>query len=424
MRLLIAVFSGFAALASQVALAQTPNITWQRVVAVEGDRGEVDAMVITANGNIVVGGSLTQPLDFRHGEANDAWLAMYAADGTQLWSRQFGGAYRDDILDVAIDRDGAIIVTGSRDTFHQQGKDSVNSFVAKFTPTGELIWDTIIADASRRIAVDQILAAPDGGALISGQETRVGDGGGSPMVVKLSIDGNVSWTAIPASPPVSQLAGFTTHTMDGRTFASDRARMAKVNADTIEVRVQRSALTLDLDAGCVVLRLANGLPVDAPCSTASLNGFTEGNAYSGWRTANFAVADPVIRRADAAGGVLWERILASPDGDGLFDFAMTPDGGVVGAGFRLNGNEVRRHNWDGLLVRLDADGNELWRRTFGGNKREELKAVAVLPDGSIVVAGFTGSQTGVPDWAPWIMRLNSQGELEGEALKGLQDRQF
>jgi hypothetical protein len=40
------------------------------------------------------------------------------------------------------------------------------------------------------------------------------------------------------------------------------------------------------------------------------------------------------------------------------------------------------------------------------------------------VAGFTGSQTGVLEWAPWIMRLNSQGELEGEALKELQDRQF
>jgi uncharacterized delta-60 repeat protein len=424
MRLLVAALGSAAALLCPAALSQTPSVTWQHVVAVEGDRGEVDAIAITENGNIVVAGSLTQPVDFNQGEAKDAWLAMYAPDGTQLWSRQFGGDYRDDILDVAIDAQGSIIVAGNRDTFYRQSRQSANAFAAKFDQAGGLVWDTVLADESRRITIGEIAATRDGGILLSGQQTTVGDGGSVAVVFKLTPDGRISWASAPASPPISQLPGFTTRKADGRQFASDRASIALVNRETAEIRVKRSALAHDLDAGCVVLGLADGQPRDALCSAASLNGFTQGSIYSGWRTQTFELADPVIRKADHSGGVVWERILTSAGGDGFFDVAPTPDGGVVGAGFRLNGERVKRHNWDGLLVRLDADGHELWRRTFGGNKREELKAVEVLEDGTIIVAGFTGSQTGVLEWAPWIMRLNSQGELEGDALKELQDRQF
>ena len=85
---------------------------------------------------------------------------------------------------------------------------------------------------------------------------------------------------------------------------------------------------------------------------------------------------------------------------------------------------MRQHNWDGLLVRFDADGKLLWSRQFGGTKRDEFKSVAVLADGSIIAAGYTGSQPGALDWAPWILRLTADGELEGAALKQIQERQF
>lgn len=424
MRLLVAVVTVLASLICAPASAQTQNITWQRVIDVEGDRGEIGAMAITADGNIVVGGALTQPVDFMQGEANDAWLAMFAPDGVLIWSRQFGGDVRDNILGLAISGDGSIIVTGDRNMFARQSAHSINAFAAKFSPSGDLLWDTIIADDAADVSLWQVMVAPDGSALLGGKFKRFGDGGGEPLVIKLSPDGKVRWRAIPRSPSLSELGGFTVMKPDGRKFPSDRVDLADFTPSGVEVRVKRSAMTHDLDAGCVVLGLVDGEAIDGPCSEASRNGFSRGAAFSSRRAEIFDTADVVVRRADDDGGVLWERTFETPAGDGLFDMAATGDGGVVGVGFSIAGERVTLHNWDGLIVRLDAEGAELWRHIVGGNKRDELKAVEVLPDGSIIVAGFTGSQDDGPDWAPWIMRLNPQGELEGAALKELQERQF
>lgn len=424
MRAIAGAVLGLGLALAPAATAQPAGVTWQKIIPVNGDRGEAVVMALTAEGNVVVGGSLTKRADFRQGEANDAWLAMFAPDGTQIWSRQFGGDARDDIADLTIGVDGAIFVTGARDTYRRQSGQVVNGFAAKFSTDGELVWDNIIREPERHINTFHVMTTPDGGVVLSGNETRAGDGGSSPLVVKLTADGAISWRTTPKPVSAPAASGFVAVSADGRRFSSDRARLAAVNERGVEVSLLRNTLDNDMDLGCVVLDLADGTQHETTCSTASLNGFRQRVDFSGWRTRSFDASDPVIERSDGDGNVLWTRILASEPSDGLFDVAATPDGGVVGVGFQLTGPRVERHNWDGLIVRLDADGNELWRRQMGGSKRDELRAVEILPDGSIVVAGFTGSQGDAIDWAPWIMRLNPQGLLEGDALADMEDKQF
>ncbi|MEZ6030305.1 MAG: hypothetical protein R3C46_11205 [Hyphomonadaceae bacterium] len=419
-------FLGAAVAFAPSALAQSIDITWQKVFPIEGDRGQINAMIVTESGNIVVGGALTRPVEFAQGEAYDAWVAMYAPNGEQLWSQQFGGEFRDDVVDLVEDRDGGIIVTGSRDTVRRQSRISENVFAAKFSATGELIWDKILNDGERR-TLSEVTLADDGGILLSGQTTPSGEAGSRPIVIKLTPSGEFRWVASPPTPPVDQSPqnAIVASTGKGGPYTFDVARISAAMSDGIEVTILRNTWAAQgMQVSCVTLNSADGSPTTTPCSAAALNGFKQDELFVGGRTANFDVSDPMVTRRDTNGGVAWQRAFVSVEGDGLFGVAATPDGGVVGAGFQLIGNRVQRHNWDGFLVRLDANGKELWRRTFGGKKREEFKAVKVLADGSIVVAGFTGSQTGVQDWAPWIMRLNSQGELEGAALKELQDRQF
>ena len=97
-------------------------------------------------------------------------------------------------------------------------------------------------------------------------------------------------------------------------------------------------------------------------------------------------------------------------------------GGVVGVGFVVESGKIEMHNWDGLIIKLDAGGAELWRRTIGGSRRDEFTGVVAASDGSMFVAGYTGSQ-GQDDWAPWLMHLSSTGELMGEAKRDLELRQ-
>lgn len=413
------------ALSALPAFAQPADTTWQLVVPVEGDRGEVRKMIVTASGNVVVGGALTQPVDFRQGEANDAWLAMYTPDGGKIWSSQFGGDLRDEIQDVVEDSDGSLIVSGWRDSFFRQSGSSQTLFVTRFSQTGEQIWDVVIPneDVVRPEASD-IMLAPDGGIILSGRSSFDGRSGTEPLIVKLTAGGHIAWMARPTISPDVKLTGGMNLMSKGVVAHFDRADVLRVSIEGIETKLQRGNVTTAIDASCVVLDLDDGAETNRACSPTTLNGFRQDRLFATKHSANFEASDPIVSKRDANGAIAWERTLPSANGDGFHDIAATADGGVVGAGYLLNGNRTFLHNWDGLLIRLDADGNEMWRRTFGGNKRDELKSVAVLADGSIIVAGFTGSQTGVQDWAPWIMRLNPQGELEGEALKELQDRQF
>ncbi len=79
------------------------------------------------------------------------FLAKYTSDGQIVWGKQFGGSYFDFAGIVKLDHAGDILLTGTyygsidfnlSDTLNAFGVNNArNSFIAKFSPDGELIWD-------------------------------------------------------------------------------------------------------------------------------------------------------------------------------------------------------------------------------------------------------------------------------------------
>jgi len=79
------------------------------------------------------------------------FLAKYTSDGQIVWGKQFGGSYFDFAGLIKLDHAGDILLTGSyyfsidfnySDTLNGFGLSGVqNTFIAKFSPNGDLIWD-------------------------------------------------------------------------------------------------------------------------------------------------------------------------------------------------------------------------------------------------------------------------------------------
>lgn len=91
-------------------------------------------------------------------------------------------------------------------------------------------------------------------------------------------------------------------------------------------------------------------------------------------------------RTDAALAPAWERIIAGPESLGALYIAATADGGFVVAGGIASGAG------DMIVLRLDSDGRELWRRTIGSAEASDVNhGLALLPDGRIVVVGYSRS---------------------------------
>jgi uncharacterized delta-60 repeat protein len=93
--------------------------------------------------------------------------------------------------------------------------------------------------------------------------------------------------------------------------------------------------------------------------------------------------------------------------------AIQPDGRVVAAGFSQSGTGLRfavlRYNGDGSLdTSFDGDGQVT--TAIGAGSRDEAYAVALQPDGKIVVAGDSYDASNNPHFA--VVRYNADGSLD------------
>lgn len=110
----------------------------------------------------------------------------------------------------------------------------------------------------------------------------------------------------------------------------------------------------------------------------------------------------IVVRYNIAGQMLWERVLGDQGSGEFTDIVELPDGGFVLSGVTGTGAAS-----DGWVVRLAPDGGLIWQRSFGSAFADELHRIAALPDGGVAVSGYRGV---LPDRREgWVLRLDAQG---------------
>ena len=146
------------------------TIVWTRQFGSAGDDWALCAEPDGAGGCYVGGftdGSLAGP----RGGRDDAWIARYDGDGNQLWIRQFGLTGVDRGRDLAQDGAGGVYFVGSTtrllfDAFVGGGADA---WATRYTATGDRIWELQFGTTGWEFAYG---VAPDGaGGVIVGGAT-------------------------------------------------------------------------------------------------------------------------------------------------------------------------------------------------------------------------------------------------------------
>jgi hypothetical protein len=153
----------------------------------------------------------------------------------------------------------------------------------------------------------------------------------------------------------------------------------------------------------------------------------------------------VIRKEDASGNILWTKGYGGTGSQMLHDMISTEDGGYVlfgssyggdgDIGFHYGGSGTR----DFWLLRVDANGNKLWSKVYGGTQEDLAASIMKAPSGGFYLVGSTGSSdfdcTGNKGRSDvYIARVNTAGEMiwhkciggsgndgggEGEACRGI-----
>lgn len=116
--------------------------------------------------------------------------------------------------------------------------------------------------------------------------------------------------------------------------------------------------------------------------------------------------DVLLVKTDPNGDTLWTRIYGGYDWEYMRSVKQTLDGGYILAGWTWSFGA----GWEDVyIIRTDSIGDTLWTRVYGGTSYDEGYSVVPAAGGGYLVVGYTNSfSVGYSD--VWILRLDANGD--------------
>ena len=112
-------------------------------------------------------------------------------------------------------------------------------------------------------------------------------------------------------------------------------------------------------------------------------------------------------KTDANGAEVWDKSFGGSGDDAGKSVQQTSDGGYIITGSKAASTGGSQSVW---LIKIDANGNEVWDRTFGESGWNEGKSVEQTSDGGYIITGSTYPYgVGGKNRAVWLIRTDRDG---------------
>lgn len=376
------ILSFLALLAFHSFFAQTADFEWAKKVGGSGDDAP-NAITVDANGDLYVTGYFAGTTDFdpsgvtvnlTAAGGTDIFVQKLSADGNLIWVKKMGGTNFEGGVDIALDPSGNIYITGyfygTVDFDPGSGTQNLTSlggadiFVQKLDPNGNFLWVKQMGGTADDFGRSITIAA-NGGVFSTGEFRNVVDfdpngstnflysfGSTNGYIQRLTTDGNYVWT--------KQIGG-----------------AQSCNSNAIELDAAGNVYTIgtfsgvsDFDPGSstnnltsigssdvFVLKLSNTGSFSWAKQMGAANGYSRGEAIA----------------LDPLGNVLTT---------GAFDGSCDFDPGTGVASLSSVGS------LDVFIQKLDANGNYVWAKKFGGTAVDLPDAIVTDEMGNCYVTGY------------------------------------
>ena len=259
-------------------------------------------------------------------------------------------------------------------------------------------WERIYG-GSNKDRGEAVAQTTDGGYIIVGATRSFGAGADDVYLIKTNACGDILWTRTYGGSDVDWGYSVAQTKDGGYIIAGETWSFGKGSEDVYLIKTDAYGDTL-------WTRTYGGSDDDRGFSVAQT---TDGGYIIVGTTWSFGAGpnDVYLIKTDAYGDTLWTRTYGGKDhGDWGHSVAQTTDGGyiIVGTTFSFGAGGP-----DIYLIKIDAYGDTLWTRTYGGKIVEFGYSVAQTKDGGYIIAGETWSfGAGAPD--VYLIKTNAEGD--------------
>jgi hypothetical protein len=149
-------------------------------------------------------------------------------------------------------------------------------------------------------------------------------------------------------------------------------------------------------------RVFGGTYMDAAYSVQQTN---DGGYVLGGISSSFGSFDAYVVKTNASGDTIWTRTYGGSSTEFGQSIQQTQDSGYIVSGYSVSFGDSSQV----YLVKTNVSGDTMWTRTYGGARNEDGYSVRQTQDGGYIVAGATNSfGAGLQD--VYLLRLNASGD--------------
>ena len=320
---------------------------WTATLGGDGD-DFAHAVALTVDGGFVIAG---ETRTFGAG-ARDGWLVKLDSDGSELWSRTYGGANNDILFDVQPTGDGGFVLAGETATRGSAASADSNFWLIKVDSEGFEEWQRTYGNSESVLSAAEstsdsaraVRPTSDGGYILVGRSTGVV--GDAIWILKTDPGGTVEWDR--------QLA----------------ASAGEVAYDVVE----------NPSGGFVIA----------------------GNSNTG-----ATGSDALLMEVDSRGETVWSRSFGGSYNDEARSLVLTDDGGYALGGFTWSRGAGLSDFW---LLKTNGQGELQWQRSFGGVPRDAAHSVVQTSDGGFALAGWSESFSRGDRF--WVVKTGPSGQMQ------------
>lgn len=450
------------------------NILWQNTIG-GSTLDELKSISLTQdNGFIICGYSLssisgekTENIIGTPGLIGDGdfWVLKLDSIGNIIWQNTIGGSDTDRPANVFELQDGSYLCFGYSDSDSSGDKTSdvlggilpaldQDIWIIKLNSDGEVLWDKTIG-GSDGDNLDRVVKAENGMFyLICNSLSPISFDKTKPLVAKrdtwlLKVDSNANiiWQIDIGGSSDEQYGELCI--LDDGSLVSACGSQSGISGNKSEPLIGLYDIWIvkfgpddcipqpyyfDYDHDGV----GNGDPLPNACELPIPNtAFLFGDCDTLWGAINSyqpeicdgydndcnGLIDEDIIICNSGPLIEWENTIGGNMNDNLNAACLTDDGGIILACESYSGIGADKTVSTGVdeywIVKLYADGNIEWQKSFGTNQQDIVESIALTNDGGYIVAGNTGGgingdktdpSNGLTDY--WVLKLNHLGEIE------------